>query len=91
MLLEGMKLMIIGMATVMLFLVFMILFIELAKYLNLKFNELEKTSIEKKEKSEFQTSILSKKKELPVEVFVAAIYAFESKKNRYFNLKHKKV
>ncbi len=76
MLLEGMKLMIIGMATVMLFLVFMILFIELAKYLNLKFNELEKTSIEKKEKSEFQTSILSKINELPVKVFVATIYAF---------------
>ena len=82
MLLEGLKLMILGMTTVMLFLILMIVFIELVKFLNLNFNEHEKTSFEKKEKSEFQTSIPNNKKELPIEVFVAAISAFESDKNR---------
>ena len=82
MLLEGLKLMILGMTTVMLFLILMIVFIELVKFLNLNFNELEKNSLEKKEKSEFQTSIPNKKKELPIEVFAAAISAFESDKNR---------
>ena len=91
MLLEGLKLMIIGMTTVMLFLALMIFFIELIKYLNLNFNELEKTSIEKKEHSEFQTSAPNNKKELPIELFVAAISAFESDKNRQFNLKHNKT
>ncbi len=81
MLLEGLKLMIIGMTTVMLFLALMIFFIELIKYLNLNFNELEKNSFNKKEKSELQTSITKKKKELPIEVFAAAISAFESEKN----------
>ncbi len=74
--------MILGMITVMLFLVFMILFIELVKYLNLNFNEPEKKSFDKKEKSKFQTSIRNKKKELPIEVFTAAISAFESDKDR---------
>ncbi len=82
MLLEGLKLMIIGMTTVMLFLALMIFFIELIKYLNLNFNELEKNSFYKKEKSELQTSITTKKKELPIEVLAAAISAFESDKNR---------
>ena len=82
MLLEGLKLMIIGMTTVMLFLALMIFFIELIKYLNLNFNELEKNSFNKKEKSELQTSITTKKKELPIEVLAAAISAFESDKNR---------
>ena len=81
MLLEGLKLMIIGMTTVMLFLSLMIFFIELIKYLNLNFNELEKNSFNKKEKSELQPSITNKKKELPIEVFAAAISAFESDKN----------
>ena len=91
MLLEGLKLMILGMTTVMLFLIFMILFIELVKFLNLNFNKHEKTSFEKKEKSEFQTSIAHKKKEFPIEVFAAAINAFESDKNTYSNLKHIKT
>ena len=91
MLLEGLKLMILGMATVILFLVFMIILIEMVKYLNLNFNEIEKNYIEKKEKSEFQTSIAHKKKEFPIEVFAAAINAFESDKNRYSNLKHIKT
>ncbi len=82
MLLEGLKLMIIGMTTVMLFLALMIFFIELIKYLNLNFNKLEKNSCNKKEKSELQTSITNNKKELPIEVFAAAISAFESDKNR---------
>ena len=82
MLLEGLKLMVLGMITVMLFLMFTIMFVELVKYLNRNFTALEKTSLEKKEKSEFQTTISKTKRALPIEVFAAAISAFESDRKK---------
>ena len=82
MLLEGLKLMVLGMITVMLFLMFTIIFIEWVKYLNRNFTALEKTSIEKKEKSEFQTTISKTKRAMPIEIFAAAISAFESDRKK---------
>ena len=82
MLIEGFKLMILGMTTVMLFLMLMILFIECVKYFNLNFTALEKTSLEKKEKNEFQNANSSSKIDLPIEVFAAAIKAFESDRKK---------
>ena len=78
MLLEGLKLMVLGMITVMLFLMFTIMFVEWVKYLNRNFTALEITSLEKKEKSEFQTTISKTKRAMPIEIFAAAISAFES-------------
>tara|TARA_B100000029_G_scaffold434390_1_gene447810 strand:- start:598 stop:846 length:249 start_codon:yes stop_codon:yes gene_type:complete len=82
MLLEGLKLMVLGMITVMLFLMFTIIFIEWVKYLNRNFTALEKTSLEKKEKSEFQTTISKTKRAMPIEIFAAAISAFESDRKK---------
>lgn len=82
MMLEGLKLMVLGMITVMLFLMFTIMFVEWVKYLNRNFTALEKTSIEKKEKSEFQTTNSKTKKSLPIEIFAAAISAFESDRRK---------
>ena len=83
MILEGLKLMALGMTTVILFLMFMILSIELLKYLNRNFTLLEKNSLEEKPKSEYQTTFSDPKNSLPIEVLVAAISEFESENKNY--------
>ena len=86
---EGLKLMVLGMTSVMLFLILMILFIELVKHFNRNFTTIEKTSIDKKEESEFHFS--KTKKNLPIELFAAAISAFESDRksnSKNFRTKH---
>ena len=83
MLIEGLKLMGVGMATVMLFLIFLITCIELIRYLNRNFITSEENSLKDVQKSK-KNLIKSKPiKKLPIEVFVAAISAFESENNNY--------
>ena len=82
MLLEGLKLMGIGMSSVMLFLTIMILFIEFVKFLNRGFTIREKTNLEKNQDVHEQSTKSKIKKTLPVEVFTAAISAFESDQNQ---------
>jgi len=78
MLWEGLKLMGVGMATVMLFLMLMIACIEWVKYLNRNLTALEQQAQKTRRKSsnspEKQQVITS----VPVEVFAAAITAFEA-------------
>jgi len=81
MLLEGLKLMGLGMTSVMLFLMFMILCIECIRYLNRNFTAREKASNAERQNSEHQNTISKPKKAIPIEVFAAAISAFESDKN----------
>ena len=83
MLIEGLKLMGVGMATVMLFLIFLITCIELIRYLNRNFITSEENSLKDVQKSK-KNLIKSKPiKKLPIEVFVAAISAFESENKNY--------
>jgi len=81
MLLEGFKLMGVGMTTVMLFLIFLISCIELVRHLNRNFIESEKTSLKDVQESQKNTIKSKPIKKLPIEVFAAAISAFESEKN----------
>ena len=83
MLFEGLKLMGVGMTTVMLFLIFLILCIEFVRHLNRNFIEAEETS--KKDAQESQKNPVKSNpiKKLPIEVFAAAITAFESENNNY--------
>ena len=78
MLWEGLKLMGVGMTTVMLFLMLMIACIKWVKYLNRNF-----TALEQKAQKTHRISSNSPKKQqvipsVPVEVFAAAITAFEA-------------
>lgn len=81
MLWEGLKLMGVGMATVMLFLMLMIACIEWVRHLTRNFTTLEQQN----QKSRRKTSKPPVKKEgtgtVPVEVFAAAITSFESDHN----------
>ena len=83
MLFEGLKLMGVGMTTVMLFLIFLILCIEFVRHLNRNFNEAEVTSIKDVQKSQKKPVKPNPTKKLPIEVFAAAITAFESENNNY--------
>ena len=81
MLWEGFKLMGVGMATVMLFLLMMIACIEWVRHLNRDFTALEQQKHQERRKS---SKTLTKSEALPtvpVEVFAAAITTFESDKN----------
>ena len=81
MLWEGLKLMGVGMATVMLFLMLMIACIEWVRHLTRNFTTLEQQN----QKSRRKTSKPPVKTEatatVPVEVFAAAITSFESDHN----------
>ena len=68
----------VGMATVMLFLMLMIACIEWAKYLNRNFTALEKQALETRRKSTNSPAKQQVISSVPVEVFAAAITAFES-------------
>ena len=78
MLWEGLKLMVVGMATVMLFLMLMIACIQWVKYLNRNFTALEQQAQKTLRKSSNYPAkhlVISK---VPVEVFAAAITVFEA-------------
>jgi len=83
MLFEGLKLMGVGMTTVMLFLIFLILCIEFVRHLNRNFIEAEETSIKDVQESQKKPVKSNPIKKLPIEVFAAAITAFESENNNY--------
>ena len=75
MLWEGLKLMGVGMATVMLFLMLMIACIEWVKYLNRNFTDLEQKARQKRSNSPAKQQVILS---VPVEVFAAAITTFEA-------------
>ena len=78
MLLEGLKLMIVGMASVMLFLLLLIACIELVKFLTCNFTMKQEQSLLQSRKSDSNKYKTDSKLEVPVEVFAAAIASYES-------------
>jgi|TARA_B110000211_G_scaffold231654_1_gene293616 sodium pump decarboxylase gamma subunit len=78
MLWEGLKLMGVGMATVMLFLMLMIVCIQWVKYLNRNFTALEQQTQKARRKSSNSPAKPEAMTAVPVEVFAAAITAFEA-------------
>ena len=75
MLWEGLKLMVVGMATVMIFLVLLIACIELVKYLTRN----HAAHVLENQKKLVDTAFkLENSKTVPIEVFAAAISAFEA-------------
>ena len=81
MLLEGLKLMIVGMATVMLFLLLLIACIEWVRFLTRKFTMNQEQSLLQSRKSDSNQVKTVPKLEVPVEVFAAAIASYESDNN----------
>ena len=81
MLLEGLKLMIVGMATVMLFLLLLIACIEWVKFLTRNFTMNQQQSLHQSRKSDSNKYKTVPKLEVPVEVFAAAIASYESDNN----------
>ena len=81
MLLEGLKLMIVGMATVMLFLLLLIACIEWVRFLTRKFTMNQEQSLLQSRKSDSNKVKTVPNLELPVEVFAAAIASYEADDN----------
>ena len=81
MLLEGLKLMIVGMATVMLFLLLLIACIEWVRFLTRNFTLNQEQSLLLSRKSDSNKYKTVPKLEVPVEVFAAAIESYESDNN----------
>ena len=81
MLLEGIKLMIMGMATVMLFLLMLIACIEWVRFLTRNFTLNQEQSLLQSNKSDSNKFKTVPNLELPVEVFAAAIVSYESDNN----------
>ena len=81
MLLEGLKLMIVGMATVMLFLLLLIACIEWVKFLTRNFTMNQQQSLLQSRKSDSNKYKTVPNLEVPVEVFAAAIVSYESDNN----------
>ena len=81
MLLEGLKLMIVGMATVILFLLLLIACIEWVKFLTRNFTMNQQQSLHQSRKSDSNKYKTVPKLEVPVEVFAAAIASYESDNN----------
>ena len=81
MLLEGLKLMIVGMATVMLFLLLLIACIEWVKFLTRNFTMNQQQSLPHNRNSVSNKYKTVPKLEVPVEVFAAAIASYESDNN----------
>ena len=84
MLLQGLKLMIVGMASVMLFLLLIIACVELIKFLtrNFRMNQEQSFLINRKSGSNKYKDFPNL--EVPVEVFVAAIEYYESDNNNTY-------
>ena len=78
MLWEGIKLMVVGMSTVMIFLMLMIACIEWMKRLTVDFNQLEQEVIKAKAKRTRASKQKTSTNTVPVEVFAAAIAAYEA-------------
>ncbi len=81
MLLEGLKLMIMGMASVMLFLLLLIACIEWIRFLTRNFTLNQEQSLLLSRKSDTNKFKTVPDLELPVEVFAAAIVSYESDNN----------
>ena len=81
MLLEGFKLMIVGMATVMLFLLLLIACIEWVRFLTRNFTTKQEQSLLQSRKSDSNKFKTVPNLEFPVEVFAAAIASYESDNN----------
>ena len=81
MLLEGLKLMIVGMATVMLFLLLLIVSIEWVRFLTRNFTLNQEQSLLQSRKSDSNKFKTVPNLEVPVEVFAAAIASYESDNN----------
>jgi len=81
MLLEGLKLMIVGMATVMFFLLLLIACIEWVRSLTRNFTTNQEQSLLQNRKSDSNKFKTVPNLELPVEVFAAAIASYESDNN----------
>ena len=81
MLLEGLKLMIVGMATVMLFLLLLIACIEWVKFLTRNFTMNQEQSSLQSRKSDSNKYKTVPNLEVPVEVFAAAIASYDSDNN----------
>ena len=81
MLVEGLKLMIVGMATVMVFLLLLIACIEWVRFLTRKFTMNQEQSLLQSRKSDSNKVKTVPNLELPVEVFAAAIASYESDNN----------
>jgi len=81
MLLEGLKLMIMGMATVMIFLLLLIACIEWIRFLTRNFTMNQEQSLLQSCKSDSNKFKTVPNLELPVEVFAAAIASYESDNN----------
>ena len=81
MLWEGLKLMCIGMATVMLFLLLMIACIEWVKHLTRNYTLLQQQALQARRRSNPNSTETDTSSTVPVEVFSAAITTFEAEKN----------
>ena len=81
MLLEGLKLMCVGMAMVMLFLLLMIVFIAWVKNLTRNYTILQLQELQARRKFKTNTSQTDQSSAVPIEVFVGAITSFESDDN----------
>ena len=81
MLIEGLKLMIVGMATVILFLLLLIACIEWVKFLTRNFTMNQQQLLHQSRKSDSNKYKNIPKLEVPVEVFAAAIASYESYNN----------
>ena len=81
MLLEGLKLMCLGMAMVMLFLFLMIVFIAWVKNLTRNYTILQLQALQARRKFKTNTSQTDQSSVVPIEVFAAAITSFESDDN----------
>ena len=81
MLLEGLKLMCVGMAMVMLFLLLMIVFIAWVKNLTRNYTRLQLQTLQARRKFKTNTSQTDQSSAVPIEVFAGAITSFESDDN----------
>ena len=81
MLLEGLKLMCVGMAMVMLFLLLMIVFIAWVKNLTRNYTILQLQTLQAQRKFKTNTSQTDQSSAVPIEVFAGAITSFESDDN----------
>ena len=81
MLLEGLKLMCVGMAMVMLFLLLMIVFIAWVKNITSNYTILQHQVLQARSKFKTNTTKTDQFPTVPIEVFAAAITSFESDDN----------
>ena len=81
MLLEGLKLMCVGMAMVMLFLLLMIVFIAWVKNLTRNYTILQLQALQARRKLKTNTTQTDQSCTVPIEVFAGAITSFESDDN----------